>query len=117
MKHLKRFNESIEEKFDVEKEEIKEWLGYFLDEYPELKMKIHEWHSSNPKAAFNIIITYRDESDDILYDNTPLILERDFPIKPYLSFLDERLKERGLKVSYYDYGIVFSMLKIGVEKL
>jgi len=117
MKHLKRFNESIEEQFDVEKEELKEWLGYFLDEYPELKLEIHEWRSFDPKAAFNIIITFKGESEDILTDETPLILEKDFPIKPHLQFLNDRLKERGLKVSFYDYGMMWSMLKIGVEKI
>lgn len=122
MKHLKRFNESLLDefdinKFDVDESEIKDWLGYFLDEYPELEFKVNPWVSIDPNAAFNIIITHRGESDDLLSDNTPLILERDYPIKPYLPFLDERLQERGLKVAYYDYGIMWSMLKIGVEKL
>jgi len=118
MKHLKRFNESFNsEKFDVEEDEIKEWLSDFLDEHPQLKLNICEWRSSDPKDAFNIIISY-PESDDPLDDlDLPLITETEFPIKPYLLFFEDRLKERGLKVSYYDYGVMWSMLKIGISRI
>jgi len=118
MRYLKRFNESFNiEKFDVEKDEIKEWLSDFLDEHPQLKLNICEWRSSDPKDAFNIIISY-PEGDDPLNDlDLPLITETEFPIKPYLPFFEDRLKERGLKVSYYDYGVMWSMLKIGISRI
>jgi hypothetical protein len=117
MRYLKRFNESFNiEKFDVEEEEIKEWLSDFLDEHPQLKLRICDWRSSDSKAAFNIIISY-PESDPLDDLDLPIITETEFPIKPYLPFLEDRLKERGLKVSYYDYGTVWSMLKIGVSRI
>jgi len=114
MKYLKRFNESFNiEEFDVEKEEIKEWLGDFFDEFPQLDLDIYDWSSLDNSAAFNIIISY---------DNTlegPVITESKFPIKSHLPFLDDRLKERGLKVSYYDYSSldIWSILKIGISKI
>ena len=111
MKYLKRFNESFNlEQFDVEEEEIKDWLGDFLDEHPQLKLQISEWSSSDPKDAFNIIISYDKNLSG------PMITEREFPIKPHLPFLEDRLSERGLKVSYYFYSDYFSLLKIGISK-
>lgn len=111
MRYLRRFNESFNlENFDVEEEEIREWLGDFLDEHS-LKLEIYEWISDDTKNAFNIIITH----DGSLKGS--IITESEFPIQPHLPFLKERLKERGLKVSYYDYGITWTLLKIGISRI
>ena len=132
MKYLKPFqNESFTfniDYFDVELREIKEWLYDFLDEHEDLDVDVHQVYSSKnnrslqffpeiDKNKFNILITIKGNSNPETSNDDVMITEQEYPIEPYLPFLEDRLKERGLEIVSYVYGKMWPCIRITVSKI